>query len=108
MVYVQEEVAVMCLDDGSHQEKVASTSVAEVAGTSVTKVIGTCVNEVEDVQVAQEGGLEDVQVAQEVDNEEADEKDVEEDSNFVESEYRTDEDNLKFVKFEGIEQENEE
>ncbi|KAM1376547.1 hypothetical protein EV1_037832 [Malus domestica] len=45
-VSVEEEVTVMCSDDGLHQEEVVGTSVAEVGAT--------CVNEVEDVQVGRE------------------------------------------------------
>ncbi|TQE08484.1 hypothetical protein C1H46_005959 [Malus baccata] len=45
-VSVEEEVTVMCSDDGLHQE--------EVVGTSVAEMDATCVNEVEDAQVGRE------------------------------------------------------
>ncbi|KAB2605714.1 hypothetical protein D8674_005431 [Pyrus ussuriensis x Pyrus communis] len=93
----------MCSDDGFHQQKVGGTSL-------------------EDVQFAKQGGLEDVQVPQEGvevgekcdgengdtffdepvdfegDHEESDEENAEEDSDFMESYYGSDEDNPKFAK----------
>ncbi|KAB2615822.1 hypothetical protein D8674_022410 [Pyrus ussuriensis x Pyrus communis] len=109
---IEEEVTIMCLDEGFHQEEVAGTSVVEE----------------EDVQVAREGGLQDVQVDEqgvqaaeegeeehgdtffdvpvdfEGDQEESEEEDPDEDSDFVESDYESDEDNSNFAKYDVIQE----
>ncbi|KAB2631133.1 hypothetical protein D8674_008652 [Pyrus ussuriensis x Pyrus communis] len=109
-VSIEEEVTVMCSDEGFHQEEVAGISMAEE----------------EDVQVARKGGLQDVQVDEqgvqvgeeceeehgdtffdvpvyfEGDQEESEEEDPKED--IVESDYGSDKDNPNFAKYDVIQE----
>ncbi|KAB2630887.1 hypothetical protein D8674_008406 [Pyrus ussuriensis x Pyrus communis] len=103
-VFVKEEVTVMCSNDGFHQEEVAGTNVAEVEDVQVVEQVneqGVQVDEQVD-EGEHSDTFFDVPVDFERNQEGSDEEDPEEDSDFVESDYRSDKDNPNFAKYDVI------
>ncbi|KAB2606485.1 hypothetical protein D8674_006202 [Pyrus ussuriensis x Pyrus communis] len=100
---VEEEVTVMCLDDGFHQKEVVGTSVAEIEDVQVVEQVGE-----QGVQVGEQGEREqsdtffDVPLRFKGNQKRSDEQDPDKDSDFVESDYGSDEDNPNFPKYDVI------